>query len=204
MVYTLSDNYVLKLAYGDMYMAGIEQNRVECKIFENINSPLLVKILYHDKNFTYLVSESVLPAKAEDFEKMLGLPFYRTYRQHTEKEPLSRRRPELGDAEIGFDDYFENLRGFEERLDISLPSVSAIISYLENEYSLGNGGFCWELEKIISNNPWLKELKELIIRTQMTDLGQIANFGIVNRDGNPMLVVLDSGFNHEVWDKFYR
>jgi hypothetical protein len=30
------------------------------------------------------------------------------------------------------------------------------------------------------------------------------NFGMVNRDGKPMLVILDSGFNKEVWNKFYR
>ena len=38
----------------------------------------------------------------------------------------------------------------------------------------------------------------------MTDLSQIENFGVVNRDGNPMIVVLDSGFNYDVYLKFYR
>ena len=35
-VFTLSDNYVLKLAYGKKYLAGIEQNEAEYKLFQEV------------------------------------------------------------------------------------------------------------------------------------------------------------------------
>ena len=52
-------------------------------------------------------------------------------------------------------------------------------------------------------NPWLRELRDLVQKTHMSDLGQVGNFGIVNRDGKPMIVVLDSGFNFDVYLNHY-
>ena len=48
-VYTLSDSLVLKLAYGNKYRAGITQNRVEFEVYQQLDTPLLPRILYHDK-----------------------------------------------------------------------------------------------------------------------------------------------------------
>lgn len=38
----------------------------------------------------------------------------------------------------------------------------------------------------------------------MCDLDVINNFGIVNRDGKPFIVVIDSGFNQEIFNKYYK
>ena len=51
-----------------------------------------------------------------------------------------------------------------------------------------------EYNDIIESNWWLKGIKELVFKHKLTDLG-IKNFGIVNRDGHPLIVVLDSGVN---------
>ena len=37
----------------------------------------------------------------------------------------------------------------------------------------------------------------------MSDICSLENYGIVNRDGNPLIVVLDSGFNGDVAKKYY-
>ena len=201
-VYTLSDNRVLKLAYGTMNQAGMEQNRVEYAVYKKVNSPLLPRILYHDKNFTFLVSENVVPARPEDFEQYIGLPFYGFYTQNSQKE-IDITSPNKGDAEIGYNKYFNNIKKPLERSNDSELTVMNILYYLESAYSLDEGGYNRKIEDAIRNNPWLKSLRELIIKTSMTDLGQIANFGVVNRDGKPMIVILDSGFNHNVYTKFY-
>jgi hypothetical protein len=37
----------------------------------------------------------------------------------------------------------------------------------------------------------------------MTDLS-LNNFGIVNRDGKPMIVIIDSGLNHDIFTSYYK
>lgn len=197
-VFTLSDNLVLKLAYGN-YFAGIEQNRVEYDLYEKIDSPLLTRILYHDENFTYLVCENALEARSEDFEKLLGLPFWSRYHQNSPQEP---NKLVGGDYDIGFGEYFDDLKDYDEYERVY--NVYNIVVYMEDAYSQDGGSYDLRMEKMINSNSWLKELRELYIKTNMTDLSQIENFGVVNRDGNPMIVVLDSGFNYDVYLKFYR
>ena len=61
-----------------------------------------------------------------------------------------------------------------------------------------------EIESYIMKNPWLKNLKKLIMDTQIGDLTKPENYGMVNRDGNPMIVVLDAGMNLENWETYYH
>ena len=198
-VYTLNDNFVLKLAYGRMYNAGIAQNRVEYNVYSQLNSPLLPRILYHDKNFTFLVSESVIPCKAVDFEKLLGMPFYETYMQNSTK--MSDVDSMYGgDYEVGYNKYFDNIKQKGQQEDMNF---SVILSYLNDNYFNFATHYDEEIENIIKSNPWLTELRNLVQKTHMSDLGQIDNFGIVNRDGKPMIVVLDAGFNFDVLVKHY-
>lgn len=196
-VYTLSDNMVLKLAYGDMYRAGIAQNQQEYELYQQVDSPLLARIFYHDKNFTYLVSESVLPCTEEDFEKILGIPFYHTYYQNTPKVPNSSHN---GDVEIGFNKYFDKLK---QPFESSELSMSDIFMYIECNYITNEPFPNKKIQNAINNSQWLQDFVKLVMDTHMSDFCQIENFGIVNRDGKPTIVVLDSGLNMEVWKKHY-
>ena len=196
-VYTLNDNMVLKLAYGERYFAGIDQNRAEYEVFQQVDSPLLARIFYHDKNFTYLVSESVLPCTEEDFEKILGIPFYHTYYQNTPKVPNSS---DNGDAEIGFNKYFDKLK---QPFESSELSMSDIFTYIECNYVTDEPYYDKNAHDAINNSQWLKDFVNLVIDTKMSDFVSIENFGMVNRDGKPMIVVLDSGLNMDVWEKHY-
>ena len=83
-VIMLSDNFVLKLAYGYV-SAGIEQNQVELERYENSKSKLLPIIYDHSDNFEYLVCENVVPATYVDFEKILGVPYGSAWVQNTKK-----------------------------------------------------------------------------------------------------------------------
>jgi hypothetical protein len=199
-VYTLSDSLVLKLAYGRKYKAGIEQNRVEFRTYQALDTPLVPRILYHDRNFTFLVCENVVPAKTIDFEKLLGIPFFNVYDQKS-YDGKDSTSPNGGDYEIGFDKYFDNLKSKEDREYVI--NMNSIVSYLDTNYVMHNEYFDPKLEHAIRNNPWLTALRELVEKTSMTDLGQPNNYGIVNRDGKPMIVILDSGFNMDVYLKHY-
>ena len=200
-VFTLSDNIVLKLAYGKKYRAGIAQNKTEAKIFEEMSSPLLVRVLDYDKNYTYLVCEGVVPAEAVDFEKILGLPFYRWYTQSSKKveDPDS---PHGGDAMIGYNEYFPNLRK-DVGLNYGELCVKEIMDYIESRYVLRRGDVNVEIERVINSSEWFSELVRLALLTKLGDLSRVENFGIVNRNGNPSIVILDSGLDIDVWQKYY-
>lgn len=202
--FTLSDNMILKLAYGErgefMREAGMEQNRVEFELYQKADTPLLPRIYKHDENFTFLVCESVVPAREIDFEQYLGVPFYGVYRQRTSKQP---RRMGSGDVEIGFDKYFDDLKDEGEFCDLSMD---AILSYIQCNYAQGSddGVPNRQYEELIEDSWWLQEIVKLAKNYGMSDLCQPDNYGLVNRDGEPLIVVLDSGFNHDVWKNYYQ
>ena len=195
-VYTLSDNMVLKLANECYTDGGIAQNRREFSLYQKINSPLLTRIFYHDKRFTYLVSESVLPCSVEDFEKILGIPYNHVYRQNSVKIPTS----DGGDYNIGFNKYFHNIKQPSEESEVA---ISDILLYIEYRYVNRGKRIETDIEETIKKSKWLKELVKLVSKTKMTDLS-IDNFGLVNRDGKPMIVILDSGFNNRIWRQYYK
>lgn len=198
-VYMLNDNLVLKLAYGMRYYAGIDQNRAEYELYQKVDSPLLAKILYHDKNFTYLISEHVIPCKAEDFEKLLGIPFHYRFIQNSLKAKDLESRYN-GDYSIGYNKYFDNIRKPYEK---SENSMYDILMYIEQNYVLNTPYYDKTIENIINNSEWLKELVKLVKETKMSDFCSLENFGMVNRDGKPMIVILDSGLNLDIWEKHY-
>lgn len=198
-VYTLNDNMVLKLAYGKYYLAGIDQNKQEYEMYKQIDSPLLTRIFYCDKNFTYLVSEAVLPCKPEDFEKLLGIPFWNTKVQHSVKR-TDQASPNYGDMSVGYNKYFDNIAKPFEQTNISIYNI---LEYIEANYVLDEPYVDKNIEQTIRKSKWLTEFLKFVQNTKMSDFCQIENFGIVNRDGKPMIVVLDSGLNLDVWEKHY-
>lgn len=201
-VFTLSDNVVLKLAYGGMYKAGIDQNRMEYELYEKTKSPLIAKIYDCDKNFTYLVCESVIPAEPVDFEKIVGIPFYRAYQQNSVKNKSFYSYHD-GDTTVGYNKYFG--KGIKSPgQEVEGYCLSEIMAYIESNDVLHEDCFSLEIEKMIINNKWLKAFRELIRQTGVGDFCKVNNFGIVNRDGKPNIVILDAGLTLGVWMKHYK
>ena len=211
-VFTLSDNIILKLAVGERREAGIAQNQQEYEMYNTWQSPLLVKIYGADDNFTYLVSENVIPARDIDFEKILGIPFYGTSHQKSMKLPAiigSEKQDYNGkkksDYTVGFDKYFDGEKGWHESYyyNDEMTSLYDVLCYIESNYVLDEGYYNKNYEEIINGSEWLSKFRDFVMFTGMSDFCQIGNFGMVNRDGKPTIVVLDSGLNLEVWEKHY-
>ena len=200
-VFMLSDNFVLKLAY-DYVSAGIEQNKVEFERYENSKSKLLPIIYDHSDNFEYIVCEHVIPADNADFEKILGMSIWGRWGQHTikQKNPFSRNG---GDMEVGYDKYFDNLKDYREA-DFSNNYVLNLIAYIVQHYADGTCPYNEEMEQKIRNNEWFRELLDLVRKTHLCDIISTENFGIVNRNGIPMIVVIDSGLSNDVYNKYYK
>ena len=207
-VFMLSDNIILKLAYGTYYDAGKAQNKLEYDTYMKCKSPLLPKVYDYDKdNFSYIICENVIAADVVDFEKFLGLPFYDTYYQNSIKR-TDKDSKNGGDFNVGYNKYFDNIRGigekyYNDKTAGEKASISAILSYIEGTYGVGDEYYEEMYESLINKSEWLMELKELVKKTKMTDFCTVENFGIVNRNGKPHLVVLDCGLNMDVWEKYY-
>jgi hypothetical protein len=210
-VFTLDDNLVLKLAYSVFYNtmnnetsvlegAGADQNRAEFEVYEKMDTPLLPRILYHDDNFTFMVCESVLPATEEDFEKIIGLPYHHRYYQNS-KQVRNILSPNSGDTIVGYNKYFDNIKAPYESSKICLIDI---FEYIHGKFVDRDAYVDEELEQAIQSSTWLREFVQLAKKSNMSDYCQIENFGIVNRDGNPTLVILDSGLNRKVWEKHYK
>ena len=196
-VYMLSDNFVLKLAYNK---AGIEQNKLEFERYYKTKSKLFPIVYDHSKNFEYIVCENVVQADDVDFEKILGIPYEGSWKQDSipEKNSFSIYG---GDMEIGYNKYFDNIKYEDDGWDE--PTASDIIAYLERRFILKTDEPDEYCDNIINRIPWFKELEKLIKNEQICDLDVISNFGIVNRDGKPFIVIIDSGFSVEVYNKYY-
>lgn len=196
-VFTLSDNFVLKLAYGEFRNAGIKQNRNEYVVYTSSDSPLLVRVYGHDEAFTYLICESVVQAEEVDFEKVLGIPFDRTFVQNTRKYPNGT--DDGGDVEVGYDVYFDDLKPHNEKYHGI--NVSNVLDYIEGK--MDDDVYEKRVEDVINSNKWFKEVENIVQNYRVRDVSDISNFGIVNRNGKPLIVILDSGFDLNVYFSEY-
>ena len=105
--------------------------------------------------------------------------------------------------EVGYDKYFDNLKGYREA-DFSNNYVLNLIAYIVQHYADGTCPYNEEMEQKIRNNEWFSELLDLVRKTHLCDIISTENFGIVNRNGIPMIVVIDSGFSNDVYNKYYK
>ena len=188
-VFQLDDNFILKLALG---YEGFKQNDKEIEAYETVKSKLLTRIIYHDENSSFIVSEHVLPAEPEDFEKILGLPYYSNYIQQSIKQKDSYSKYG-GDKTVGYDEYFDKIvpRGTSVK-----GCVYDILCYIQGMYHDKKNPY---YDELIKNVWWFSEINRLVKEYNIYDLF-INNFGVAYRDNKPMLVILDSGINDEVDD----
>lgn len=196
-VFEIDDAQVLKLAYGSMYEAGIAQNKAEWNVNRNANSPLLVRTLYHAKDWSWVVCERVVQSSKIDFFNILGMPYtsYSNYQQ-AEKE-FNGENPDL----LGYDEY-RTKPLFDKSGDISFVHIKNVMNKLLQGVDLSKD-FPTEY-KIITTHPWFKELYRLCNDFSL-DIGDISvhNMGITLRNGQPSIVILDSGLTEEVLNNYY-
>lgn len=165
MVFQIDDETVLKLAKNDK---GIAQNEQEGQPDWYLETLGVTPKVYHDYNktddYTFIVSEYVIPAKKQDFIHCLGIDYdtfcrfiIASYNQYARKK---------------------DWRGL-------------------NDYT-----FC----ELIEQNDDLRLFNDYMTNYQVNfgDIVRLANLGMVQRDGEAHIVILDSGLNDDIYYKFYR
>jgi hypothetical protein len=184
-VFDLDDNKVLKLSKTP---SNVLQNVNEVKWTEQLNSEgidIITKIFNHSEDCFWLVSESVVPCRTNDFEHILGIPMY--------------AYGERGNINDKYTEFFGNHTEYTFNKDehtIGIANryicIDGFIGFITNE-----GKYTRPTEKLIyndllKNNQWFSQLAKLIKMTKTCDL-HTGNFGMVNRNGKPIIVVLDLG-----------
>ena len=63
-----------------------------------------------------------------------------------------------------------------------------------------------EFSKMCENNEWFESLYNYMADYQLPcgDLQRLANLGMVLRDGQPQIVILDSGLTQQIYDEYYK
>ena len=164
MVFQIDDEKVLKLAKNQK---GIAQNSVEADwVAQNYGVlPTLFKVA---DDYSYIITEYVLPSKAQDFKQCLGM---------------------------SFNDFCEFVK-------------KCYISYAGRRESFGVSSTIDDdkFSEMLENNEWLDQFYTYLSDYQppVGDLLRIANYGLCQRDGQPEIVLLDSGLTQQVWDEYYR
>ena len=177
-VYQIDDERVIKIQKPTNSTS--KQNEKEVQAFRKCDNKMkeFVPYIYDwDKNNVYpiwIIAEQVLTATYADFQKILGFDFG----SYTSSADIEQMKQDLQDHSK-YDGktvtkYSFNLMEFLE-------------CYAENDLEL--------YYDQIKHNPWLNELYTLLQRDIVAywELENIENWGLVKRNGQPKLIILDIG-----------
>lgn len=191
-VFDYEDDTVLKIAAND---SGRSQNQQEYEVFKTVgNNPLIPRIYDADTDtFIWLLSETVLPCKEVDFEKILGIPYASSAR-----DKLWRTEDEKWD----YSDYKDAEQPFDKPNDEDDGEISYLgflawySDYIHDYLDYTDDWSEYETEQYtkLMQTDWFRYLLELFEFQDHDEFG-LENFGIAMRNGKPMIVVLDIGWN---------
>lgn len=178
-VFQIDDEKVIKIE-KDKRFGTEQQNDQEVNAYRKCDDNMkeFVPIIYEwDKNHIYpmwIIAEQVLTATYADFQKILGIDFG----SYTSSADIAQMKQDMQNYSKypgkTINKYSFNLMDFLE-------------AYGENDLEL--------YYDQIKTNPWLKELFILLQRHIVCywELENIQNWGLVQRNGKPKLIILDIG-----------
>lgn len=178
-VFQIDDETVIKIE-KDKGLVTQRQNDQEVNAFRNCDDKMkefMVQIYDWDKNHVYplwIISEQVLTATYADFPKILGIDFG----SYVSSEDIRQMNQDMKTYSKypgkTINNYSFNLMDFLE-------------SYGDDDLEL--------YYSQIKTNPWLKELYTLLQKNivKYWELENIENWGLVKRNGQPKLIILDFG-----------
>lgn len=230
MVFKISSKKVLKLPYGNMFEAGIEQNLTENKVATELPNLVTKVFQFHPKGY-YLVSEIAKAFKdessREELNNWFGFPiseYYKISNPRLEQQRLEQQA-EVKILEVlrtlpnkkQFNKLFsllETYRGKKhyvsltvdqwfkrEKLQPEFYPEQPVVTALDDSF---NSLRWFQNHKIspILNTPQARELITAILskKLNVSDLLKINSWG---KTADGRIVLLDSGLDEPVYAKFY-
>lgn len=178
-VYALDDRLVLKIINGN---GNYRQNESEVFSFTEMSPELreMVPVIFaYDKNHTrpmWIISERVLTATYADFTKILGFTFGGWTSNQDKKDEIN------------------DLKTYEKYQNQSEQKKFDLCMFLD-DYEYNRESFYGEYKEIIKNSHWIQKLLRILNRgfVGASELTLINNWGLVQRNGKPCIVILDIG-----------
>ena len=179
-VFQIDDDRVLKLSIDDPN--GKRQNKLEWDVIAGKRqSDLFPKGFYAAKNYSWIIVEYVIPlltdGEDEESAKKSFLKLsgvpFDTFCDFAEFVTILQKN-DSDDDDIEYDDEYYSY--YEEKVDMlkkQYPYLNKMADYM-NYYHITEG-----------------------------DLTKLEHYGMVNRDGKTLLVLLDFGLNYDIWKEFY-
>lgn len=201
-VYEIDDNQVLKVAYSrpkwgdDKQDVGIQQNKAERLVLTNEEYKIYTifpKFYYACPSDRWIVVERVIPASAEDFYQTVGMHFDKT----EDRDTL--------DVSEDFVDYYTDEVMDNFNLNFSFKDF-ILWSWRKGDDDAKSTAYDQKFLSVAKKNRQLVEIFKLVKshKLALADLYAMSSWGIVNRNNKPSLVLLDSGLNMEVLNKYYE
>ena len=162
-VFDFTDSAVLKLAYNEK---GVAQNRTECEMSKKY--PIVTKIFKVGKDYSWILSENVLPCEGRDFDAFLGY---------------------------------------------SWGDIQEFVAACYNEYGMEHCP-CYPMEyddfefclNKSSDADWFNALREYMNAEKIPygDMIRLSTYGLVKRNNEMLIVILDAGLTQEILNTHYR
>ena len=162
-VFDFTDSAVLKLAYNEK---GIAQNRAEYEMSKKY--PIVTKIFKVGKDYSWILSENVLPCEGRDFDAFLG------YSWGDIQEFVAACYNEYGTEHC--------------------PCYP--MEYDDFEFCLNKS----------SDADWFNALREYMNAEKIPygDMIRLSTYGLVKRNNEMLIVILDAGLTQEILNTHYR
>ena len=204
-VFQIDDEKVLKLAKNT---GGIYQNKWEWNFYKNLNDiEILPEVYTCSDNYTYIVTDYVLPVEEMDFKKILGVSWddfledilkpvckvislennYKINKKYSgEKKYFTTKWPDILNNK-----FLVSIDKYDAIVPISEKAHKQIINIILSPVV----NYCTYIGEI-------KFLKDLMTYCKsenvvVNDLGGFNNWGISNKNKKLHLVILDSGWTSE-------
>lgn len=197
-VFEIGDGEVIKLALPSDTIEGRTQNKNEYLIYEKLGKKysIFTRVYQHSKNFSWITSEKVLQFHPQDSMQLLGIPYSsNNFDVMCMRKNIVKRGI---DTSITYDEYpkqepFGKMNGIE-------PTLSGFINWCGDIADAHhNGDLPWDVDRdnvyyeLIKRNKWCEEFYNFMHETDgETDI-HVDNLGLTMRNGEPYLVILDSG-----------
>jgi len=181
-VFDLTDDKVLKVEFSGQ---GWMQNQHEYEVTAELESngiTIIPKIYSAPDSYNWMVCERVIPCRVNDFDHILGVPYYVT------SDPGNVNDKQTKD----FGNHTEYpYKQNPDTKDNNFICVEGFISHIQNKgkYTYQRD---YETFEKLKQHPWFAQLSKLIELTGMEDF-HMGNFGMAIRNGKPTIVVLDLG-----------
>lgn len=226
-VFLLSDEHVLKIACGHSSDSGAMQNKVEWDTLMGgmQNSILFPKVYQHADDFSWIIVEHVVDATILDFSKILGIPFddpdegdrikgdvkdipveddgkYVCHNYDNDTDSRELRWWALDDYR-DYEKYGYPVKTYDDNEEP--PSFMGFIRWLKNPRVFFNSTVDYKTFFLPSNPNykwWIEIARYYQFNQGIVDF-DIDNFGMALRNGQPTIVLLDSGFNTTVKEQYY-